>query len=246
MRTWSIRWISFLLCVALIGEGLGAWAFPVYARAGDDTYIVQPGDTLYRIAVRYNTDVETLQRLNGIVDPNRIRVGQRLIVPGRSAGVTGARAGIRIQRGDSAAPPIRPIVYVEPQAAPCTYRVQIGDYLYKVARRFGVTLRELIRTNGLSLQSILYVGQLLWIPSDRCQPSLGRRLIIRPSALQAVPRRDGPGIVSTPTPALRPFVDGRRSTPQLAHGRGAWGQGGSRQVAVATPTPTPPVRPSVY
>ena len=44
----------------------------------DGLYVVQPGDTLSGIAVRFHTTVRELARANGIADPNRLRVGQRL------------------------------------------------------------------------------------------------------------------------------------------------------------------------
>lgn len=45
-----------------------------------DVYVVQKGDTLSRIAKKYNTTVDELQKLNGISNPNLIRVGQKLRV----------------------------------------------------------------------------------------------------------------------------------------------------------------------
>jgi murein DD-endopeptidase MepM/ murein hydrolase activator NlpD len=42
---------------------------------------VKPGENLYRIGQAYGVDYRELARLNGIDDPNRIEVGQRLIVP---------------------------------------------------------------------------------------------------------------------------------------------------------------------
>jgi LysM repeat protein len=45
------------------------------------TYTVQWGDTLYSIAVKYNTTVAELMALNGISNPNLIYAGQVLIVP---------------------------------------------------------------------------------------------------------------------------------------------------------------------
>ncbi|BDG15669.1 MULTISPECIES: LysM peptidoglycan-binding domain-containing M23 family metallopeptidase [Thermus] len=50
---------------------LAAWA---------KTHTVAPGETLYGIAKRYGTTVEALARLNGLADPNRLRVGQVLWV----------------------------------------------------------------------------------------------------------------------------------------------------------------------
>jgi LysM repeat protein len=48
---------------------------------GTGTYVVQPGDTLYSIAKRYGTTVETLAALNGLAPPYPIKVGQTLIIP---------------------------------------------------------------------------------------------------------------------------------------------------------------------
>jgi LysM repeat protein len=49
------------------------------------TYIVQAGDTLFRIAVRFETTTDELTTLNGIADPSSIYVGQQLIIPGTHA-----------------------------------------------------------------------------------------------------------------------------------------------------------------
>ncbi|MCX8045266.1 MAG: LysM peptidoglycan-binding domain-containing protein [Anoxybacillus gonensis] len=45
-----------------------------------DVYVVQKGDTLSKIAQKYNTTIASLQKLNGISNPNLIRVGQKLRV----------------------------------------------------------------------------------------------------------------------------------------------------------------------
>ncbi|MGL5693481.1 MAG: LysM peptidoglycan-binding domain-containing protein, partial [Peptostreptococcaceae bacterium] len=42
------------------------------------TYIVKKGDSLSKIASRYNTSVESIVKLNKIKDPNKIYVGQLL------------------------------------------------------------------------------------------------------------------------------------------------------------------------
>lgn len=48
---------------------------------GMGTYVVQPGDTLYSIAKRFGTTVETLAALNGLAPPYTIKVGQSLVIP---------------------------------------------------------------------------------------------------------------------------------------------------------------------
>jgi LysM repeat protein len=43
-------------------------------------YVVQQGDTLFSLALRYSVSVEDIQRVNGLTDDN-IYVGQQLIIP---------------------------------------------------------------------------------------------------------------------------------------------------------------------
>jgi len=45
-------------------------------------HVVQAGQTLWRIAVGYGVALEQLVEANGIADPSRVAVGQRLFVPG--------------------------------------------------------------------------------------------------------------------------------------------------------------------
>ncbi len=45
------------------------------------TYVVQPGDTLYSIAVRFGVSLQALIEANGIEDPNRLQAGQVLVIP---------------------------------------------------------------------------------------------------------------------------------------------------------------------
>ncbi|WP_245530707.1 LysM peptidoglycan-binding domain-containing protein [Alicyclobacillus acidocaldarius] len=46
-------------------------------------YIVQPGDTLGNIAVKYDTTVSAIVRANGIKNPNMIYPGQVLKIPSK-------------------------------------------------------------------------------------------------------------------------------------------------------------------
>ncbi len=44
-------------------------------------YIIQPGDTLYRIAQMHNVTVDSILRANPGIDPLYLRVGQRICIP---------------------------------------------------------------------------------------------------------------------------------------------------------------------
>ena len=63
------------------------------------TYVVAPGDTLYRIADRTGASVDAIVRRNGIAAPYAVRVGQRLAIPaGRFHLIHGGETGIAIAR----------------------------------------------------------------------------------------------------------------------------------------------------
>jgi murein DD-endopeptidase MepM/ murein hydrolase activator NlpD len=54
------------------------------APAGDMVYIVQPGETLYRIALHYNTTAWNLAAYNKLDNTTMIYAGQRLMIPSGS------------------------------------------------------------------------------------------------------------------------------------------------------------------
>ncbi len=58
----------------------GSWREQQDAGAGSH-HTVKSGETLFRISKRYDVSIEALMRANGINDPRRLRVGQRLAIP---------------------------------------------------------------------------------------------------------------------------------------------------------------------
>ncbi len=98
-------------------------------------YTVQRGDNLYRVALRFNTSVFSLMRLNGLSNPGFIFTGQTLCV----------KAGAPIPFG-------------------FLYRVQRGDTMYSIARRFGWSVGYLASVNHLINPNLIYCGMLLRIP----------------------------------------------------------------------------------
>jgi LysM repeat protein len=137
----------------------------------NNTYVVQPGDTMFRIATRYNTTVAALAQLNGIVNPNVIRVGQRLVVPVPG----GSEPPTAVPPAPTLAGPTPILVTptlgapvltaIPPTAIPArTYTVQPGDNLYRISLRFGVSMRALVQANGIADANRIFVGQRLTIP----------------------------------------------------------------------------------
>lgn len=80
-------------------------------------YTIKSGDTLSGIANKFNTSVRELMRLNNIKNPDKIYIGQVIIV--KEVDAIGVAA---------------PIAYKE--KAPSTYTVKSGDTLSGIAERF--------------------------------------------------------------------------------------------------------------
>ena len=123
----------------------GSTAATSGVTSATSTYVVQSGDTLGRIAQRFGTTVSELVRLNNLTNPDRIGVGQKLIVP--------ATSGAAPASGSSTT-----------TGARRTYAVQRGDTLLSIARRFGVTVKQLQAANNIANPDRIYPGQVLVIP----------------------------------------------------------------------------------
>jgi membrane-bound lytic murein transglycosylase D len=109
------------------------------AAAPARTHRVARGETLSHIARRHGVTVVALQRANPNVNPRRLQVGQRITVP--------AASGARV--ASAAQPSWR------------TYQVRRGDTLTHIARRHGVSVRQIQQWNGIGTR--IYAGQRLRI-----------------------------------------------------------------------------------
>ena len=122
-------------------------AIPAAAQTGNVQHVVQRGETLFRIALRYGVTVDSLVSFNGLANPNRIYAGQTLLIPNGSPSAPAAPAAAPVASGSGA-----------------THVVQRGEYLGMIARQYGVSADAIAAANGLANPSLIFAGQRLIIP----------------------------------------------------------------------------------
>ena len=101
------------------------------------TYTVKPGDTLYGISKQFGVSMENIRRANNL-ENNSISVGKILEIPNSN--------NISFNNNDD-------VVYI----------VKKGDNLYSIAKKYEVSVEDLISLNKLNSNN-LYIGQSLVIP----------------------------------------------------------------------------------
>lgn len=134
-------------------------ALPVPEKVKAETYTVKKGDTLYKIARQFDTTAAEIKRLNNLKS-DKVPLGRTLTLTKAnvSAEFVALNQEMRLDRsysGGSSSGKVRK-----------TYTVRRGDTLSSVARRHGVSTRDLARWNGISSKSRIRAGQRLSIQSN--------------------------------------------------------------------------------
>ncbi len=147
---------------AVIATKMGGFIPP----ANTNTYMVQKGDSLWSIAQKYNTTVDTLKKLNNLTS-NDLYVGQILLIPEKTTNT--------------------------PDNKPSTdniYIVKVGDSLWSIAQKFNTTVNELKRLNNLT-SDILMVGQkiILKEPEIEAPEEVGMYIVKKGDTLWNIANR---------------------------------------------------------
>lgn len=132
---------------------------------------VQRGDTIHSLARRYGTTPENIERANRITG-GRMRPGRYMVIPV----ATDELAHLNLR-----ANPFNPIKYKKTKkrskrsrARKKYYKIRRGDTLSRVARRYGVSVKQLAKWNGMSTRSRLITGKTLAIWSKGSRRSAGK------------------------------------------------------------------------
>lgn len=157
------------------------------------TVRVRRGDSLSVLARRHDSSVAALKRANGL-DDDRLIAGQTLALPGRWAAAE--------PRGDDGYMAMyRQFTGLQQQLLPTDrfiHRVRSGESLWVIARRYGVSVRDVQRMNGLGADTLIRPGQRLVIETDRGvdppAPAARRYVVRRGDSLWLISRRQRVGL----------------------------------------------------
>ncbi len=163
-------------------------------------YTVKPGDSLIGIAASYGVSAQAIQTANNIQDPNSVKVGQVLTIPGSS-------------------PPAPAAPTPAPTPTSIQYTVKPGDSLGKIAASTGVSVAAIQSANNIQDQNSIKVGQVLTIPGGSApapaptpaptQTASPTPAPAQPSATPVPPAQRAASPSPTPQPASKPASDPR-------------------------------------
>ncbi len=127
-------------------------------------YIVQRGDTLLAIGLRYGLPWERIAEANGLNERSLLQIGQTVRIPGNNL---------------SAAPSVPDVETEE-------YIVQANDTLYSIAARRDLYWDEVAALNGFGENTVLQIGQAIRVPV------IEEEVIPPPATLLVNARQGGP------------------------------------------------------
>lgn len=162
--------------------------------ADGQIYVIKSGDTIYRIARRLGFSVDQILEANPGLDPDSLFVGQKICLP--IDGEVCPGQVYKIQAGDNfyqlaqkfkvsveaivaANPGVNPNalqigqeVCIPVSTVTCpdgeVYVIQPGDNLFKLAKKYNISLEELLKLNPqITEPSKVSVGQNICVPSSR-------------------------------------------------------------------------------
>jgi len=128
---------------------------PATSYENTETYIVQKGDILSRLAVEFDTTTKTLIALNNLANPDVLYVGQELRIPAGSRRKVSTKKVPSVKKGGE-------------------YVIQKGDTLSEIASAAGVSLDDLRSLNNI-MDDKIFAGETLFIPSGGKVPAATKK-----------------------------------------------------------------------
>ncbi|MFT4638742.1 MAG: LysM repeat protein [Verrucomicrobiales bacterium] len=147
-------------------------AAPRNAPAKGVNHLVQAGETLSQISRRYRVSAKAIQTANNMANPNSLRVGQPLLIPGVGSQQQRPPAATAPRRKD---PPSRKVVVAPPANRSVSvplgfalYQTESSDSMNSIAKKYRISKAELLRINRRSSTPNYSprLGELVMVPTD--------------------------------------------------------------------------------
>lgn len=146
-------------------------------------HVVRPGESIWQIANRYNVNMSVLLQSNELPNPNRLLIGQALIIPipgdsytvqyGDTLWSISNRFGVSIQ-SILLANEITDANMIYPGAIlfipPIVHNIQPGQTLWQIANFYRTSIQSILSLNKIDNPDVLFSGTQLIIP--RAKPSI--------------------------------------------------------------------------
>jgi LysM repeat protein len=149
-------------------------------------YVIASGDTLGSVAKRNGISLRTLLEANAGVNPKKLRVGQKIQIPGGSGAAASAPTAAGVSAPDMSGP-----------SESSVYVVKTGDTLGKIARANHTSFKKIMALNGLKTTSIK-VGQKLKLPASRASEAPAAPAAVQAAPIQAAPVQAAPMAPAAP------------------------------------------------
>ena len=133
-----------------------------------NSYTVISGDNLYAISRKTGTSIQELLSLNGLNLNSIIHPGQVLALSSKSETTETKQeeSTPKEEKVSAETTNEETSTSTKQSSTDGTYTVVSGDGLYAIARKTGTAIEDLLSLNGLSLNSIIYPGQVLTLSAS--------------------------------------------------------------------------------
>jgi len=191
------------LTIPAAASAKGADASPAGGDQTGPTHVVKGGETLGQIARMHGTTVNTIKRMNGLKN-DLVRPGRVLLLPEGS-----------VSSMETAAPAKSSSPKVARGSNPVKHAVQPNETLGAIARRYGITVGELVTANHIQDPSRIRFGQELIIPGWSAPKSAAPPVETKPAA-DATPSPIAPAEPASPlTPVTEPAAEAGSQIPVI-------------------------------
>ena len=136
--------ILFAVSFILAGMGSNSWA--------DKTYIVKKGDSLYKISKRFKTDIGAITEVNGLAS-DKLALGTKLIIPSKrsvreesSPANSVVSENIKNKNISDDLSKFNANPQLSGRTEPRTHEVREGDSLWRIAKKYSITVNETKKT----------------------------------------------------------------------------------------------------